>query len=72
MADVELEKRLVIWDNRNGESIELGDNSDGLDGLHELRYRLPEGKVQSTINFTDEQLKLLKVAIDERLKGFES
>ena len=47
-----------IWNDDNGERLEIGPDRDGLD-LAEIRCRTPEGKIHSAVTMTMEQVPLV-------------
>lgn len=51
-----------IWNDKSGESLEVGPDSDGLD-LVEVRSRDDQGKIQNRFAMTPEMAKLVSDAI---------
>lgn len=56
-----------VWMDDSGESFEVGDDRDGLD-MNEIRWRDRDGKIVSSVTFTDEQLPALINALMTRAK----
>jgi hypothetical protein len=61
-----LEKKFEIWDDDTGGCISIGPDSDGI-GCLEIQAKDDQGKVESSIFFSSEQIPLLIVA----LRGLE-
>lgn len=59
-----LEKMYQIWDDRQGDCVEVGPDRDGLD-LLEIRYRSERGKIGDRITLNFEQAKMLIQALTD-------
>lgn len=53
-----------VWNDKDGYSVEVGPDSDGLD-LVEVRCRDDQGKISNRFAMTAEQAKLVAEAIKE-------
>lgn len=58
-----------VWDDQNGDRIEVGPDRDGL-GLVEIRYVDPDGKCGNSVSMTVEQARLVQEAFAEYLETF--
>lgn len=64
-----------IWDDQVGSRIEIAPDSDGLDGLTEIRHVDENGKIGARVFFNREELEKLASLIGRRLSDiaeFES
>lgn len=67
-----LENRFRIWDDDNGERIEVGDDPDGL-GMTEVVWVSDEGKRGTPINLpTVESIEMMITALQQRLEWVKS
>jgi len=64
MKGYTLERVWQIWNDQEGECIEIGPDRDGLD-LIEVRYRDSEGKIGQAVTFNNEQFVLLIDVLQE-------
>lgn len=52
--------------NEHGECFEVGDDLDGIPGLTEIRFKDEKGKVCMFINFPEEVLPFIMMALKRR------
>lgn len=68
-SDYAIEERIIVHNNMSGESIEIGDNGNGDDGVHEIVIRTNLDN-PVTLIVDHDHLKALHSAITKRLDLF--
>jgi hypothetical protein len=62
-----LEMCMRIWNDKTGDSIEIGEDRDGLDMI-EIRSRTDDGKVSNAVTMDDETALLLVDSVQRVLE----